>query len=211
MDKIKEYKHIRKRLVEIHHRIIDSLTGKNILQTARVIGIVENKTIVFESELEQDALMDFAVYRQMDSGKSKIAEYVATNANIDEDEENLLKAMIETKTMLYEVIEVNRIDKTIKLKEVLNNSGIFTVVDLGMSETIDENVLIFTRLIHLETFSITSGLIFTFKHEHLEYLKKRSRKMMKKIEAENDSDKRFIAFFKLYRRDGIPFMLEEVK
>ena len=97
--------------------------------------------------------MDFAVYRQMDSGKSEIAEYVATNANIDEDEENLLKAMIETKTMLYEVIEVNRIDKTIKLKEVLNNSGIFTVVDLGMSETIDENVLIFTRLIHLETFT----------------------------------------------------------
>jgi len=182
-----------------------------MLQAAKVIGIVENKTVVFESELEQDALMDFIVYRQMDSGKSKIAKYLETNSNVDEYEEKLLKAMVETETTLYEVIKVNPKDKTIQVKDVLNDSGTFTVVDLGMSETADENILIFTRLIHLEAFSITSGLIFTFKHEHREYLQKRSRKMMKKIEDENDSDKRFIAFLKFHRRDGIPFMLEEVK
>lgn len=209
MAKIEEYKRIRKRLVDIQRAILDSVTGKYMLQTAKVIGIVENKTIVFESELEQDALMDFAVYRQMDSGKSKIVEYVEANANVDE--EKLLKAMVDAQTTLYEGTEVNRKDKTIKLKDVLNDSGIYTVVDLGMSETVDENVLIFTRLIHLETFSITSGLIFNFKYEHQEYLQKRCRKMMKKIEAENDSDKRFIAFLKLNRRDGIPFTLEEVK
>lgn len=84
--------------------------------------------------------------------------------------------MVEAEATLYKVAEVNRKDKTIKLKDVLNDSGTYTVIDLGMSETVDENVLIFTRIIHLETLGITSGLIFTFKQEHQEYLRRRSRK-----------------------------------
>lgn len=106
--RIEKCSSIRKRLVDIFSAILDALTGKDILQTATVIEIVENRTAVFESELERDALVDFAVYRQMDSGKSKKVEYIEANTNIDE--EKLLKEMVEAETTLFEVTEINRKD-----------------------------------------------------------------------------------------------------
>jgi len=210
LDRIEEYKRIRERLVAIHGEILGFLNKEDIFKVAKDLGVVENRAIVFESELEREALMDFTIYREGPSGKSKIAEYIESNEKARK-EENLLRAMVTSETSLYEVTNVNRKNKTIKFEDVLNGLGTFTVVDLNMSETIDVNALVFTRLIHLDDFSITSGLIFNFRQEHREYLQRISRKRMKKVEAENDSDKRLIAFLKIYRRDGIPFMLREVR
>src|SRR5690625_7479601 len=105
-------------------------------------------------------------------------------------------------------MEIDRENKMVMLKDLLNESKVYKVVDNGMSETATKNILIFTRLIHLDSFSMTSGLIFIFHHEHQEYLIRKSQKLVKIIKVGNDSDKLFIAFFGLNRRDGLPTILE---
>ena len=85
------------------------------------------------------------------------------------------------------------------------------MIDIGMSENLNPNILLFTRLIHLNEFSMTSGLTLAFSKNHIEYLMQKARKMIKKIQSGNDSADRFIAFLNLNRINGLPVLLENVK
>ena len=79
------------------------------------------------------------------------------------------------------MVEIDRENNRVSLKDILHPSNdVFKVIDTGMSETINENVLIFTRLLHLENYSVTSGMIFIFRREHQKYLLRRSKKIAKK-------------------------------
>lgn len=211
MTHVEEYKRIRKKLIEVHGGVLERATNEDIYEVAEEMDVLENRKIVLVDELEKDAMMDFFIYREAANRKSKVALYKEAKTNQKEEEEKLLKAMVASETSLYEVVEVQREEKMIKLKDIFNPSRVVTIVDLAMSETADKDVLIFTRLIHLDSFSITSGLIFTFRYNHLEFLRKRSRKLMKKVKAHSESDQKFITFFKLNRREGIPFILEDVE
>ena len=154
----------------------------------------------------------FFVYGEIFDGSSKLAIYKKNHNEKNEEEHKLLQVMEKSDTSLYKVVEIDRDNKTVLLKDVLRPSNDeFKVADTGMSETLNENILVFTRLLHLENYSMTSGLIFIFRREHQEYLLRRSRKIAKKLEHGNDSDKRFIAFFELNRRDGLPAQLEDVQ
>lgn len=85
------------------------------------------------------------------------------------------------------------------------------LIDIGMSENLNPNILLFTRLIHLNEFSMTSGLTLAFSKNHIDYLTQKSRKMIKKIQSGDDSVDKFIAFFNLNRLNGLPVLLEKVK
>jgi hypothetical protein len=57
---------------------------------------------------------------------------------------------------------------------------------------------------------MTSGLGFMFIINHKQYLLKRSRKLMKKIDSGDASIDRFIALFHLNRLDGLPTVFEKI-
>jgi hypothetical protein len=209
---LQEYKDLRKKLREIHNNILELVSQDDATKAAKLLGTLENKEIVLESPTEQDAHMDFFVYGEIFNGSSKLAIYKKKHNEENNEDHKLMKVMEKSDTSLYEVVEIDRENKTVLFKDVLHPSNeVFKVVDTGMSETLNENILVFTRLLHLENFSMTSGLIFIFRREHQEYLLRRSRKIAKKLENGNDSDKRFIAFFELNRRDGMPALLEDVE
>ena len=94
----------------------------------------------------------------------------------------------------------------------MNDSEPIKLVNIGMSENLNPSIFLFTRLIHLEEFSMTSGLTFTFAIDHKDYLMKNSSKMIKKKVTDFDeSVARFITFFMLNRSNGLPVLLEKVK
>lgn len=79
-----------------------------------------------------------------------------------------------------------------------------------MSENLNPNIYLFTRLIHLGEFSMTSGLTFAFAKVHKDYLLKNSRKLMKKVTNFDESVAKFITFFMLNRSNGLPVLIENV-
>jgi len=83
------------------------------------------------------------------------------------------------------------------LKDPFHKTESIRLIDIGMRENLNPNILLFTRLIRLNEFSMTSGLTFAFSKNHIEYLMQKARKMIKKIQSGNDSADRFIAFFTL--------------
>ncbi|WP_019415367.1 hypothetical protein [Paenisporosarcina sp. TG20] len=111
--------------------------------------------------------------------------------------------MEKTDNLLYEITKIDKENGVLFLKEVLSNNDAVQVVDVGLSSGLNENMLVFTRLIHLGEFSMTSGLVYYFLADHKQYLIKRSAKFMKKVNSGDPSVDRFIAFFKLNRLDGV--------
>ena len=56
---LQEYKETRSKLRDIHNNIIDLVSQDDIIKVAKLLGTLENKQVVLESPIEQDAHMDF--------------------------------------------------------------------------------------------------------------------------------------------------------
>ncbi|SFG79554.1 hypothetical protein [Sporolactobacillus nakayamae] len=209
MDKLEEYRKYRKELVSLHSKIL-KLSSINFKQSVTLLDILEGKDIVLESGIEKDAILDFNVYRKIKNEQNAASLYREQENETNEKEAILLSAMEKADGLLYEIVKINKEKNSILLKEAENDTEAVEVIDVGLSETLNKNTLIFARLIHLSQFSLTSGMEFLFLKEHKHYLKQRSRKLMKKINSGNISDDRFIAYFKLNRTDGLPAFTQEI-
>lgn len=208
---LEDYKEKRKKFRDLHSRILNSVSSSYGYKAAEVMGILENKRIVFESYPERDAHLDFTVYGEIEDGNSALSNYLNDHDAKNEEEEEFLKIMEQSVVSFYEITGVDPENNTIMLADILNPSHVYKVIDVALSGSAKEKTLICTRLFHLGSYSMTSGLLFLFSPDHREYILRRSRKMMKKMKGANKSDKRFLAFFDLNRRDGLPAMLEDVK
>ena len=123
----------------------------------------------------------------------------------------MLKAMLQSEASLYEVTYIDKKERMLILNDILRGlNKPFKLIDLSLSDSIKHNALIYTRLLHLEEFSITSGLGFLFSINHKDYILNRSRKMLKKMKTGDTSTNRFIVFFHLNRSDGLPILFEKV-
>ncbi|ODA39974.1 hypothetical protein [Desulfosporosinus sp. BG] len=212
MDLEEKYRNYRKRQVGLHMAILKGfVSADDYLKSAALLGILNsNNQVVIESKSEKDALYDFSIYGNIRAGSSALSEYIEKYPPENSEDEELLSAMKRSDVQLYEV-EDSKEDGFIKLRDPLHKTESIKIIDIGLSENLNPNILLFTRLIHLKEFSMTSGLTFAFSKNHLEYLVQKSRKMTKKFQSVDDSVDRFIAYFNLNRSNGLPVLLETVK
>ena len=212
MDLLEKYKEYRKIQVELHRKIIDKCVGAEVYnKSAEMMGIVKNNEIILESNYESDAIFDFNVYESKKQGKNSVSQYIESAKETTVQEDELLTAMVKSYTRLYEVVERDEEKGIVLLKGAFDDSNeLLKVIDIGFSKTLDKNKLVFTRLIQLDEFCMTSGLGFIFSANHKQYLFKRSRKFMKKINSGDEYIDRFIAFFQLNRSDGLPTVHQHI-
>lgn len=214
MDLKAKYISYRKRLVEIHMQILkEFVNGEDYLKAASILGILDkDNRVVIESTSENDAIYDFNIYGSVRNGNNAFSEYINKYPPSDKADEELLIAMKTSDVGLYEIVGHDQENGIIMLRDVMNNSEPIKLIDIGMSENLNPSIFLFTRLIHLDEFSMTSGLTFAFAIDHKDYLMKNSRKMIKKKVTDFDeSVARFITFFMLNRSNGLPVLLEKVK
>lgn len=208
-----KYISYRKRLVELHTKILDEfVSGEDFLMAASILGILnKNNKVVIESASENDALYDFNIYGNIRNGSNALSEYINKYPPISKTDEDLLSAMKASDVGLYEIADHDQKNGIIMIRDVINNSEPIKLIDIGMSENLNPNIFLFTRLIHLDEFSMTSGLTFAFSIDHKDYLIKKSHKMIKKVTGFDGSVAKSITFFMLNRLSGLPVLLEKVK
>ncbi|ASA25828.1 hypothetical protein B9T62_36925 [Paenibacillus donghaensis] len=193
--------------------ILDEFLDEDkLFKSCKVMGILKNNRVVLEEEPEQDSLYDFNVYEKWDEGESGLSKYIRKHGYSDEAEtERLLRAMADSESGLYEVVDTDKENYIIKLKAISDSDKSIQLMDLSLSQMLEPGKLIFARLTHLENFSMTSGIAFVFRENHREYLLQRSKKLIKKAGSGDPSADRFIAFFYLNRSDGMKTMLQSVE
>ncbi len=145
--------------------------------------------------------------------KSLVDRFSETFETDNPVEKELLAGMLQAQSSLFEVQEINAENSTLRLFDLLADTEPFEIVDLGLSQSLKapNRPLVFTRIIRLEPFNMTTGLGFIFSPNHKDYLLSRSRKMIKKLQIEDPAIKRLRVFFHLNRKEGLPSSFDHVR
>ena len=119
-------------------------------------------------------------------------------------EENILDALLKSTTSLFKITNIISQKNTLVLTDLLNiNYEPIEIIDIGLSQTAVAGFLIFLRIVPFSDFNISGGLGFAFNNEVEEYLIKEYKHLAKRVKSSSESLKRFVAFFKLYKRYGL--------
>lgn len=202
MGLIETYQQYRNAGRELNQKIMNQCLEPGVIKaSARLLGLAEGETIVFESDREPSVLMDFALHEYRVNNQNAIERYAETVGGRNDMEHALLVALRSSYTSLFKVIAKD--ESTLLLNDRLRKQYHINLVDISLIKTAHPGLLLFTRLVPLKVFNMTSGVVFVFRGDVEHYLVKQHKKLEKKVKSESGSIKRFVAFFQLQRANGM--------
>lgn len=187
----------------LHSKLMkQGISTEVMMKSGKLLRIVRDKTFMFESEAEMAAVMEFALHEYRVNGKTGVETYDEDVGGESEIETEILHALVDSYTSLFEVVTIVMPDHTLLLRDVLGKRGDVWLTDINLSETAAVGFLLFLRVLSFADFNATSGITFAFAGDRKGHLLKKHRKLSDKHPSASDSLKRFIAFFWLHRTDG---------
>jgi hypothetical protein len=183
---------------------------ENLIAIGRLMGIVTEKTFVLESEEEINFVMDFSLFEYQVDGKTYVQRYQEENHQLDENESEMLQASLLSYTSLFKILEADRVNATVTLGDLLNQGEEIKIININLSKTAKPGILMFTRIVSFPDFNMASGMFCMFPENSERSLLKQVKGMMKKVKSDVESVQRFIAFFKLNRKQGLEVMTRDV-
>ncbi len=150
--------------------------------------------------------MDFIINERINGDKSSAQLFLESKHTKNDIEKEILNAQISSYTSLFEVHSINRNTKVVTLKDLLKKRASIGITDIGLSESLDRNILIFTRIIHFDDFNMSSGLAFLFPYDKTDILRS-----FRTLKNDNKDITRFIAFFTLFKGKGLNVIYQEVE
>jgi hypothetical protein len=197
-------------MLNLHTKILQTIPGDTIQTAARLLGLFQGNTIVFDDEDQTGVLMDLAIYEPVRGEVSVLDTYIATHS-YESEETALLDAMADSKTSLFEIMETRPDRHQLIYQDLLNPAmGKITLTDVHLSQTAEPGVVIFSRIMDVAGFTMSSGIGFPFKADLKKYLIQRHKTVMKKIPAESAAVRKHVAFFKLHRSEGLVAVFEKL-
>lgn len=207
---VEKYKAYREADRQLHHKLMDkALPSEAMMKVGKLLRIVRDKTFIFESTSEMNAVTDLALHEYRVHGKTGIERYREGVGGQDEIEREILDAYVASYTSLFKVAAISRSDHALLLRDLLGQRGEIRLTDIHLSETAVVGILLFLRVVPFADFNTTSGVILVFPGDREDYLLKKYGKMSAKVPSVADSTKRFIAFFWLNRTEGMEARYKE--
>lgn len=206
--KYKQYQNIGKNLSEkIFAEFSDN---KSIGAVGRLMGIWHGGTLVLESEMESDFIMDFSLFEYFVKGKNFIQRYQEGRFELNEKESEVLEAQLLSYTSLFKIIETEPANARVTMEDIFNDRQEIKIMNINLSKTAQPGFLLFTRIVPFSDFKMSSGMFCAFPENSERYLLKRYKIMKRKVKSEIESVQRFIAFFKLNRTQGLEAATTEI-
>src|SRR5437870_9179789 len=106
---VDQYRRYRLAGKELNHKIMRAFVDDAVIETAaRTLGLWKQKRLVLGTEDDTSVLMDFGLYEVPRQGRQLIKRYQEEKGGSNEVERDLLAAMIEATTGLFEVKQIYR-------------------------------------------------------------------------------------------------------
>jgi hypothetical protein len=206
ISKYKKYREVGK---ELNHNIIDRFIDRDImLKSGKYLGLARRDHLIINSGLESTALMDFAINEFETNGKNAVQLYKERVMLANDIEGDTLDALLKSYTTLCKITDIKRKRNTLILTDLLDiNCEPIEIIDIGFSQTAVAGFLMFLRVVPFEDFKMTGGFGFIFYDDLEDYLIKEYKNLAKFVKSPSESLKRYVGFFKLYRRHGIEIEL----
>jgi hypothetical protein len=206
-----QYRQVSKAL---NNRIVKTIKRHELHLAAKSLNLLVGDVFVFDSEEETSTMMDRIIYDFRRGGTNVLGDFIAGSPPEDfsEMERQILEGMSKAWFSLFQAEAVAPQQNSIDLKDIINLSGPFKLIDLGLSHSARAGDLLAIRLIPLEDWHMTSGVGYPFEPhraaELLAGLKQRiagAKKRKFKIVSPEDYSRYFFHKFKQLRESEILF------
>jgi hypothetical protein len=210
--RIQKYQQYRGIAQQLSEKVIEKFTDNQSLKVVgKLLGITEGKTVMLDSEEELNFITDFSLFEYQVEGKNFVQRYQEDEtAKKTEIEMEILTAQSLSYTSLFKITETDPVNATVTLSDLLNNNQELKIININLSQTAYPGLLIFTRIEPFADFNVSSGMFALFSGDSERSLLKKMKIMMRKIKSDSESVQRFVAFFKLNRKEGLMTKTAEV-
>ncbi|MHA1492234.1 MAG: DUF6398 domain-containing protein [Promethearchaeota archaeon] len=197
---ISKYKNYRKIGMELNQKIIDSCLSHEVVKDAsNLLGISNKDHINLDNGIKTNILLDFALNDYKVNNKNAVEIYREKSGLQNKIEKEILEALISSHTSLFEIKNVLIREKIIFLNDVLKKRDNIRLIDISLSQAVYPGLLLFTRLVSLKEFNMTSGVNFIFPNGLERYLVDEYKTLSSDVKPEDIPKNRYITFFKLYK------------
>lgn len=201
MELIDLYNQYRQEEVKlVNEKIFKSLGKEILLNAARILDMTdENDNIMFTSENQMGALMDFAIHEMRIDGQNAVETYIEKYGAENEMEEKILNALKLSYTSLYRVVNISEGKNMLFLKDLLRDTRNVRLVDISLSQIGDPNILVFTRILPFPELNMTSGATFVYTDDLEIKITSLYKKAIGEVQADIEANK-YIIFYSLYKQ-----------
>lgn len=204
---IKEYKKIRK----LHNEVMESMMkyfqqGKFELKIDNNLENTGKKGISYintkfdtSTELGIQAISNIMVYKNACNMNCITEEFIKKNKYKNQEKLELLESMKNSTAGLFEIIETDRKNGQVHLKNVLNDKE-YCMTDVGFSSNLNnDKIYLYTRIITYHGISFGTGLNLAFDKND-EFICKWIKENLKKINEKQEIS-RFLELYNEYQKN----------
>jgi hypothetical protein len=201
---IEKYKEYRKVSRELNNKIIEKCLNPDVFKkSATLLGAARGDILVLDTEDEMNILMDFALREYKVNKQTTVEIYQEKIGGENEIEKEILDAFVSSYTSLFKIISISKAEKLLTLEDKLNQKENIKIIDRALSKSAAPGILVFIRIVPFKDFNMSAGILFAFYGELEKNLLKKYKLASKKVKSDSESIKRFVAFYKLSKTDGI--------
>jgi hypothetical protein len=190
--------------MDLNTELIKQVDVEVFVHAANLLGLLEKGNVVIKERQQSDYLYDFVLHENINNQYTMVEKYKANYTGEDEMKTKVLEAFLSSYTSLFKIVAITPETSTLELQDLLNpDRENIIVTDLNFSKSAKVDMLISSRIFTYDDLAMFSGSSFLFKGEHENFIQTKFKKLIKKIPLENESAKRFIAFYQLNQTDGV--------
>jgi len=155
-DLLATYTRLRATQRALNKRLMKMLSKKAIHESAMNLGFFDGHQVVVEDESDLDLVMDSAIYDHYPSGNRNAVARFASQHKLKGDEKTVVDAMLRARFTLVELREpVAGIG--VHAQDIVFDEAFF-LADIALSMSAAAGLVIGTRLLTFEPFSMTTGV-----------------------------------------------------
>lgn len=206
-ERIERYREYRNVGQELNEKLLDTLSDDELMEAGRFLGMTEEESgeevLYHEGELDMAVHSDFAIHEIERDGTTALKRFYQAERWDTEIEREILEALRESHTSLFEIEAVHPDDRLLVLHDVLGQGeSLLELTDIKLSQTADSDALIFFRPVRLDEMTVTSGFMFPFESDYKNHLLSVNQKVMDKTTSRPESARRFYVFYRMYQKYG---------
>lgn len=164
---VAHYKELRKIVFELQNdALLKYVSKRNLNFCGKKLGIMQNNTFVLDDMDQIGVIMDYCIYDYREGGLNAVSMYIAdSQLDPDSDEYAVVNAMSES---FYTLVQVDDIlpGVGVRINDLMGNRQ-FLLIDMGLSQTAVDDIVLATRLLPFEDFVMTSGAALPVDRETL--------------------------------------------
>lgn len=212
-DQIDRYDRYRMEGQELNSKLLDTLSDDELMEAAGFLDMVEQKDgeeiLRHEDELDMPIHSDFAIHGVEQDGSTAIEQFHQEERWENEIERELVEALRESYTSLFEIEAVRSDERVLVLRDLLGQGDSqIELIDIKLSQTANADAMIFFRPVVLPDMTVTSGFVLPFEAPYKNHLFEVYQKVLERTDSWPESHSRFYIFYKMYQKYGsLSFMM----